>query len=139
MMTEQAPITGVAAVAFDCADPIGLARFWAELLGSDVEVDADGDATVPLPGGGPHLIFLKVPESKATKNRLHLDLRSRDYARAVEHALRLGAHRADEIYAGDRWQVLRDPEGNEFCILRPLPLDVDRAAAQQSIGTAGDG
>jgi hypothetical protein len=44
---------------------------------------------------------------------------SRDFATAVEQALALGATRADDIYAGGRWQVLRDPEGNEFCILRP--------------------
>jgi predicted enzyme related to lactoylglutathione lyase len=53
------------------------------------------------------------------KNRLHLDLRSRDLATAIEQALALGATRADDVYAGGRWQVMRDPEGNEFCLLRP--------------------
>ena len=42
-----------------------------------------------------------------------------DPAEATTQALALGATRADDIYAGGRWQVLRDPEGNEFCLLRP--------------------
>ena len=64
--------------------------------------------------------FLRVPEAKSFKNRLHLDLRSTDLAEATEQAIALGATRADDIYDGGQWQVLRDPEGNEFCILRPL-------------------
>ena len=53
------------------------------------------------------------------KNRLHLDLRGSDFSMAIEQAIALGATRAADVYQGDRWQVLRDPEGNEFCILRP--------------------
>jgi predicted enzyme related to lactoylglutathione lyase len=63
--------------------------------------------------------FLRVPEAKSGKNRLHLDLRSTDLAEATEQALALGATRADDVYDGGDWQVLRDPEGNEFCLLRP--------------------
>ena len=121
-MSEQAPsVEGVAVVAFDCADPPGLAGFWAALLGGRVEVE-EGGATV-RPPGGPVLDFLPVREPKAGKNRLHLDLRSSDFDRAVEQALRLGAVRADDVYDGEDWQVLRDPEGNEFCILRPRDPD----------------
>ena len=120
-MSEEAPaVVGVAALAVDCADPSALARWWGRLLGGAVEVDADGDATLRTPDG---LVidFLRVPEPKVAKNRLHLDLRSSDLARATEQALALGATRADDVYAGGRWQVLRDPEGNEFCLLRPRP------------------
>jgi hypothetical protein len=53
------------------------------------------------------------------KNRIHFDLRSTDFEVAVDRALLLGAVAAPDVYDGDRWQVLRDPEGNEFCILRP--------------------
>jgi hypothetical protein len=63
--------------------------------------------------------FLWVPELKTGKNRLHLDLRSRDLATAIAQAMALGVTRADDIYVSGRWQVLRDPEGNEFCILWP--------------------
>jgi predicted enzyme related to lactoylglutathione lyase len=118
-MSDQAPaIVGVAALAIDCHDPPELARWWSRLLGGTVEVDHDGDATLHSPGGLA-IDFLRVPEAKSGKNRLHLDLRSTDLAEATEQAVALGATRADDIYDGGRWQVLRDPEGNEFCILRP--------------------
>lgn len=116
-MTEHAPsITGIAALAFDCADPPSLAAFWQRLLGGEITVEEGGAS---LDGPAVRLDFLPVPEEKAVKNRLHLDLASSDFDRAVEEALAAGATPADDVYAGGRWQVLRDPEGNELCILRP--------------------
>ena len=118
-MSEEVPaIVGIAALAIDCTDPPELARWWSRLLDGSVEVDADGDATLRL-DDGLAIDFLRVLEPKTGKNRLHLDLRSRDFATAIEQALALGATRADDVYDGGRWQVLRDPEGNEFCLLRP--------------------
>ena len=118
-MSEQAPaISGIAALAIDCHDPPALARWWSRLLGGEVEVDADGDATLHTPDGLA-VDFLHVPEPKTAKNRLHLDLRSTDLTEATTQAVALGATRADDIYDGGRWRVLRDPEGNEFCLLRP--------------------
>jgi hypothetical protein len=117
-VSEPAPaITGIAALAVDCHDPSGLAGWWSRLLGGRVEVDDDG-ATLHTPGGLA-IDFLPVPEAKTVKNRLHLDLRSTDLAEATAQAVALGATRADDVYDGGRWQVLRDPEGNEFCLLRP--------------------
>ena len=117
-MSDQAPaVVGIAALAIDCADPPGLARWWSRLLGGEVEVDDDGVAT--LRTGGLAIDFGRVPDAKTVKNRLHLDLRSSDLAEATSQAEALGATRADDVYQGDRWQVLRDPEGNEFCLLRP--------------------
>jgi uncharacterized glyoxalase superfamily protein PhnB len=118
-MSEEAPaVVGIAALAVDCARPEALARWWERLLGGTVEVDADGDASLHTPGGLT-IDFGRVPDAKTVKNRLHLDLRSSDLAAATEQALALGATRADDVYDGGRWQVLRDPEGNEFCLLRP--------------------
>ena len=88
------------------------------MLGGAVDADLQGDATLHTPDGLA-VDFLRMPEPKTGKNRLHLDLRSRDLARAIEQALSLGATWADDIYAGGRWQGPRDPEGNEFCLLRP--------------------
>ena len=121
-MSEQAPaVVGIAALAIDCADPPGLAAWWSRLLGGEVEVDEDGDATLRtlLTPDGLNIDFVAVPEPKTVKNRLHLDLRSTDLEEATRQAEALGATRADDIYDGGRWQVMRDPEGNEFCLLRP--------------------
>ncbi len=104
------------AVSFDANDPPALAGFWAALVGGSVQVDDDGDAFV-RGGVGPALDFLRVPEGKSTKNRLHLDLTVPDLPAAVATAVELGATPAPDVYSGDRWVVLRDPEGNEFCLL----------------------
>ena len=118
-MSEEAPaIVGIAALVIDCTDPLGLAHWWQRLLGGTVEGQPLGDVTLHTLAGLV-LDFVPVPEPKTGKNRLHLDVRSQDFAAAVAQALALGATRADDLYAGGRWQVLRDPEGNEFCLLRP--------------------
>jgi hypothetical protein len=119
-VTDEAPaVAGIAALVIDCADPPVLARWWSLLAGGDVAVDADGDATLRTSIGFV-IDFLKVPETKAVKNRLHIDLRTTDLAAATEQAIGLGAARADDVYSGGGWQVLRDPEGNEFCLLAPV-------------------
>ncbi len=74
----------------------------------------------PEDGVAPDLLFLLVPEAKATKNRLHLDLRPLDQAAEVARLEGLGARRID-IGQGTSWVVMADPEGNEFCVLRALP------------------
>ena len=118
-MSEEAPaIVGIAALAIDCTDPSRLAHWWSRVLGGTVEVHPQGYATLHTPEGLAH-DFLPIPEPKTGKNRPHLDVHSRDLAMAVAQVLALGATRADNIYAGGCRQVLRDPEGNEFCVLRP--------------------
>jgi predicted enzyme related to lactoylglutathione lyase len=118
-MSDQVPaVVGLAALVLDCSDPPALAAWWGRLLGGAVTVDSDGDATL-LTEDGLVVDFLKVPEPKSVKNRLHIDLRTTDVAAATEQVLALGASRADDVYAGGSWQVLRDPEGNEFCLLGP--------------------
>lgn len=112
-------LDGLAALAIDVdGDPPELARWWQGLIGGEVEVSSDGDATLRAPGY-PVLDFLKVPEPKSVKNRLHLDLRAADFDAAVAAAIAHGATRADDVFDREHWQVLRDPGGNEFCILRP--------------------
>jgi len=66
----------VKALTFDCSDALVLARFWADVLGSDVDEDSTPErAFVEAPAwGGPNMWFNRVPEPKTTKNRLHLDL-----------------------------------------------------------------
>lgn len=115
----------VEAVTVDCADPARLAAFWGELLGyeetgRELGSDEDWVEIAPVRGGATPLLFLQVPDRKTVKNRLHLDLRPADQAAEVQRALALGAVRVDIGQGTDvTWVVLADPEGNEFCILRP--------------------
>ena len=69
-------------------------------------------------GVSPDLLFLKVPEPKRDKVRLHIDLRPEDQAAEVARAEAMGATRVDIGQGEPTWVVLADPEGNEFCILR---------------------
>jgi hypothetical protein len=69
----------------------------------------------------PDLLFLRVPEGKAAKNRLHLDLRPEDQAAEVTRLEELGARRADVGQGSEvSWVVMADPDGNEFCVLGAL-------------------
>jgi Glyoxalase-like domain len=115
----------------DAADPPDLARFWAAALGWEI-ADEEPDEVVVEPGGYRYpdpaalpLVFVPVPEPKTGKNRVHLDLATASLAHQaaeVERLLGLGARPAD-IGQGDvPWQVLADPEGNEFCVLDPRPV-----------------
>ena len=119
MTSEGIPFLeeGIECVCVDSEDPSALGAWWQRLVGGEMHVDADGD--VALLTGGVRLLFLAVPDAKRGKNRLHIDLRATNFESAVGAALALGAQRADDVYDGPRWRVLRDPEGNEFCILRP--------------------
>ena len=105
----------------DCSDPSELARFWSEVLGYEIEEDDDEDAVAiePAEKSGPGLLFLKVPEGKTVKNRLHLDVNpmGSDQDAEVERILGLGARRVDIGQGEQTWVVLADPEGNEFCVL----------------------
>jgi len=111
-------LTSFSSVAIDCNDPPGLATFWRAMLGGTMTVDDQADARLRTPNG-PTLDFLRVPEPKSVKGRLHLDVWAPDVSQATDAALALGATLANDVYDGGRWQVLRDPEGNEFCILPP--------------------
>jgi predicted enzyme related to lactoylglutathione lyase len=102
----------------DARDPSGLGRWWQEALGW-VVVNKDPDEFEIRPSADhlPGLLFVPVPESKTTKNRLHLDFRPDDRDAEVERLVALGATRADVGQGEQSWVVLADPEGNEFCVL----------------------
>ena len=110
----------------DCASPAALARFWAAVLDQPATYDPvpedDDWASVGAPKQeGLRLLFLKVPEPKAVKNRLHLDLTpSTPRAEEVSRIEELGGTVVADFYEHGRWTVMRDPEGNEFCVLRSL-------------------
>ena len=112
-------------LCIDSDDPARLATFWQEALGwrrtheQDDEVVLEPPAGSPEDGIVPDLLFLRVQEGKAGKNRLHLDLRPTDQAAEVARLEGLGARRVDVGQSDEvSWVVLADPEGNEFCVLR---------------------
>jgi hypothetical protein len=111
----------------DARDPASIASFWESALGwrrtheNPDEIVLEPPAGSPEDGIVPDLLFLKVPEPKTLKNRLHLDLRPVDQAKEVERLEALGATRVSVGQTAEAtWVVLADPEGNEFCVLRAL-------------------
>jgi len=105
-------------VTFDCADPPGLAAFWAAVTGLHpgtvnsfmAELGADRPE-------GPRMMFIQVPEAKAAKNRVHIDLGADDLESETDRVLGLGAELVGRYSEwGATWATFRDPEGNEFCI-----------------------
>jgi predicted enzyme related to lactoylglutathione lyase len=110
-------------VSVDCADPYKLCQFWSEVTGKPIpDTGSPGDDEVGIAlEGGIDLLFLRVPEPKTVKNRLHVCLQP-DTARddEIERILGLGATLVNDLRNpdGTGWAVLADPEGNEFCVLR---------------------
>lgn len=103
----------------DTSDLDGAVAFWTELLGLDVlHRDERYVYLSPMSDGGPHLAFQLVPEAKTGKNRLHLDIRVPDRSAFTARVVDLGGAVVGEHQEGDypSWTVMRDPEGNEFCI-----------------------
>lgn len=121
-------------VVVDCADPLALAEFWAGVLGGDALMRDDAWCYVDPPGWT-RLAFQKVPEGKSTKNRLHLDVEVDDLATATTAAVALGAVTVGPQHHGDAgsFQVLLDPEGNEWCVVRPATPSPNGAASPQHL------
>jgi predicted enzyme related to lactoylglutathione lyase len=113
----------VRSVTFDCHDPDALAGFWAAATGYRKESSPElGDYAVisDLSGQGPVFWFNKVPGAKTTKSRVHVDLNVRALDDEVERLVALGGVKVQEHVSasGKAWVVMRDPEGNEFCLVR---------------------
>jgi hypothetical protein len=128
-------------VVFDAEQPRRLGRFWSEVTGYTVADERDDFVRLqaPAPGhSGPRqLLFIRVEDPTPGKNRVHGDLAARELETEVDRLIGLGAVAADGLEDGRprwrdgngiRWVVLRDPEGNEFCVgadpesMRPASL-----------------
>jgi len=106
-------------VVIDSHDPASLARFWAAVLDYGIVFEDEGEVVITKDENtNPGLAFFPVPEGKAGKNRLHIDLNPDDQDAEIQRILGLGARRVDVGQTGEEtWTVLADPEGNEFCVL----------------------
>ncbi|WP_316520106.1 VOC family protein [Kitasatospora brasiliensis] len=108
-------------VVIDSADAAKLAAFWASATGWDAaEWSSADEAVVRNPGTGVNLYFMRVPEEKAGKNRVHLDLSPTPDSDARAEIERLTALGARVLTKYDGYTVLADPEGNEFCLTGDL-------------------
>lgn len=136
-------------ITFDCADAGALAEFWAAALGWQTQPPPPGfdsweawcneqnipydpahmAAVVDPEEKGPRLLFIRVPESKTAKNRVHLDVavspgpeasaeeRLPSIEAKVAELEGLGATKLETVEEhGGVWVVMTDPEGNEFCV-----------------------
>lgn len=117
----------ITCVTIDCREPGKVATFWNEAIGGDgVVVASDGGSAVcGGGGGGVFLEFVRVPEAKTVKNRVHLGCTAGaldDLDAEIDRLLALGATLAweeefpPEVAAAYRNVVLRDPEQNELCL-----------------------
>ncbi len=105
-------------VVVDSRDPATLGRWWTAALGWVVMNDDPHEYEIrPAADRLPGLVFVRVPEAKTIKNRLHLDFRPDDRDADVDRLIALGARRVDIGQGEQPWVVLADPEGNEFCVL----------------------
>lgn len=110
----------VTTVMHDTSDLAAACAFWCAVLGLEVVHEEGQFAYLGRLGGeeSPRLAFQEVPEPRAGKNRLHLDVRVPDREAFEARVLELGGSKVGEHQEGDfpAWSVMADPEGNRFCI-----------------------
>ena len=114
-------------IVIDAHDLPRLARFWTQVLDWAILSEREREIVIgPDEHAAVGICFMPVTDDKVVKNRVHLDLNPggdtspADRDAEIERIIALGAHRVDVGQTGDEsWTVLGDPEGNEFCILRP--------------------
>ena len=123
----------------DAHDPRRLARWWAEVLDYHVVHESaemtfiaqrsfpriivqDSSRAFAGPPPGPGLLFIAVGAEKSAKNRVHLDINPDDQDAEVERLVDMGARHVDIGQKEVGWVVLADPEGNEFCVMKPIGI-----------------
>lgn len=108
----------VGGIVLDAEDPQELAKFWSEATGFPVGFSMEGFVQLEIDDSIGHFFFIKVPESKTSKNRNHIDYETDDRVAEIKRLVKIGAkegqtHTMDD---GFTWTVMQDPEGNEFCV-----------------------
>jgi predicted enzyme related to lactoylglutathione lyase len=110
-------------IVIDTHDLPGLARFWTQALDWEVLSEREREIVIGPDVNAPvGICFMPVTDAKTVKNRVHVDLTTSaaDRDQEIERLLALGARMVDVGQSGEEsWTVLTDPEGNEFCVVRP--------------------
>lgn len=113
-------LTNFHAVSFDANDVGLLARFWSEATGGELTTHGLPHFALVYPKhkAVPLIIVMQVPEPNTTKNRVHIEFSVPDPQHERPHLESLGATFVDaHEWDGNRWMVMADPEGNQFCLL----------------------
>ncbi len=120
--TADLPV-GLHHIVVDAHDLPGPARFWTQAPGWEILSERENEIVIGTGENAPAgMCFMPVTDPKTVKNRVHLDLTSSaaDRDQEIDRLLALGARRVDIGQTGaESWTVLADPEGNEFCVVRP--------------------
>lgn len=123
-------------VVLDCADADALADFWSSALGfRRGRFHPPYVRLVDPSERWPNLLLQQVPEPKSGKNRMHLDIQVADVDPEVERLTALGATVVSPAHDDEGFltAILADPQGNEFCVIRPPEggYDQERLLAEQ--------
>jgi predicted enzyme related to lactoylglutathione lyase len=111
-------------ITFSCEEPARVAEFWSELLGYGTAAAGDSRLASDPRGEGTPLLFNQMPKSPTIELPIHLDVNVPDREAELARVLELGGHlvMTKSHSAGElewEWTVMRDPEGNGFCIQSP--------------------
>jgi predicted enzyme related to lactoylglutathione lyase len=131
-------------VVLDCIDADALADFWSSALGfRRGSFHPPYVRLVDPKERWPNLLLQQVPEPKMVKNRMHLDIQVADVHAEVERLTALGASVVDATHndAGFLTAILMDPQGNEFCVIRPPAgsYDQQRLVVEEATETESSG
>ncbi len=121
-MTESGPherVGALYAIVIDVNDLDTCARFWSQVLGTDILYQDERYLRLGHKGERPSVLLQKVPERHKEKNRVHIDLDVPDLEVAVSRVQDLGGHKLRQLCEyGIQWVVMADPDGNEFCLVK---------------------
>jgi predicted enzyme related to lactoylglutathione lyase len=107
------------AIVVDVNDLKTCAKFWSQVLGTDILYQDERYLRLGHKGERPTLLLQKVPEGHKDKNRVHIDLDVPDLDAAVNRVLDLGGRKLGQLSEyGIEWVVMADPDGNEFCLVK---------------------
>lgn len=106
-------------IVVDCANPVALARFWQAIVGGDVDVESDDRVGLDGDDDGFYIGFRRVTDRRSGAGRIRLDVVVEDLPAAIDEAELLGARKIGPLVDDDDgpFQMMADPEGNEFCLL----------------------
>jgi len=120
-------------LVIDCDDIEAGEHFWTGALGTDVRFRREPYVGLRGRFGGLDVLLQHVPEPKTAKSRIHVDFWTDDLEAEVARLETLGARRQRYVEeASERWWILEDPCGNEFCVFPAHVGDDDFARAAQS-------